>query len=363
MLINLIGNALKFTEKGVVTLRITNRLKIKKPKKAKQSESELIIEVEDTGIGIDPDSIDRIFESFTQQAGQSTKRFGGTGLGLAISEKIVRLMGGEITVTSEPDKGSLFRVCFNKIKSSDSKTSISIKEQITTDIRFDKALILVIDDISDNRELLVETLNEFGLECIHAQNGKEGLELLTTFQPDLVITDLKMPVMDGFGFVKAVRADKTLREIKIVATTASITDEIKRKYKKYQFDQILFKPIQIDILIGVLKQFLRFSISDTTEPEKPAPRAEKSPDNLNALLPKIEQEIIPIWKKLIAQQTIDDVEDFARLLISFGTSHHTDKILTYGNELMEAVQQFDVDLMLTLINGFTKNLGIHEEPT
>ena len=363
VLINLIGNAIKFTEKGIITLRITNRLKIKKPPKAEQLDSELIIEVEDTGIGIDPDSIDRIFESFTQQAGQSTKKFGGTGLGLAISEKIVRLMGGEITVTSEMDKGSLFRVCFNKMKSSDSETSLSIQEQIKTDIRFDKALVLVIDDISDNRELMVETLNEFGLECINAKNGEEGLELLKKFQPDLVITDLKMPVMNGFEFVKAVRADKNLREINIVATTASITDEIKRKYKKYQFDQVLFKPIQIDMLIGILKQFLRFSISKITESEKPGPKAEKSPGNLNAILPEIEQEIIPVWKKLMAQQTIDDVEDFARLLISFGTSHNTDQVLSYGNELIDAVQQFDVDLMLKLLNGFKKNLGIHEEPT
>ncbi|NQV01934.1 MAG: response regulator, partial [Bacteroidia bacterium] len=360
VLINLLGNSIKFTEKGVVTLRITNRPKGIQRKKERMTVSELIIEVEDTGIGIKPDSIDTIFASFTQQEGQSTKKYGGTGLGLAISTKLVRLMGGEISVESEVDKGTLFRIRFEGIKSSSSESSAKISIKKEGDVRFEKALILVIDDIPDNRKFMVETLKEFGLECIQAIHGEEGLEMVKKFHPDLVITDLKMPVMDGFEFVKAVRADKNIHEINIVATTASVTDEIKWKYKEYEFDQVLLKPIQIDTLIEILKEFLPFTISEVTEPKIPVPQAEESPDNLHALLPEIELEIIPVWEKLKTQQTIDDMENFARLLISFGTAHGSNQMINYGNELQEAVQQFDVDLMLKLINGFRKNLGIHE---
>lgn len=361
VMINLLGNAIKFTEKGVITLRITNRLKGNKQQKDGQTLSELVIEVEDTGIGIKPDSIDKIFASFTQQEGQSTKKYGGTGLGLAISDKLVCLMGGGISVTSEIGKGSLFRVCFDDIKSSTSETSVEISERTEADIHFENALVLVIDDIPNNREFLAETLKELGLECIKAENGEEGLHQLNICHPDLVITDIRMPVMDGFEFVKRVRTDEKMKDIKIIVTTASVTDEIKWKYKEYKFDQVLLKPIQIDTLIGVLKQFLPFTIPDVTEPKIPVSSAEKSHDNLNSLLPEIEKVIIPVWEKLLVQQSIDDVEDFAGQLVSFGTANGTNQIVDYGNQLNEAARHFDVDHMLKLIKGFKRNLGIPEQ--
>lgn len=358
VLINLVGNAVKFTEKGEVGLRITNREKGTDLSKGGQILSDLVIEVEDTGIGIKPDSIEKIFAAFTQQEGQSTKRYGGTGLGLAISEKLVRLMGGEISVESELGRGSRFTVRFEGVKSSFPESSADMPEPEESDIRFEKALVLIIDDNPENREFLAETLKEFGLDCLQAENGEEGLALMKKVHPSLIITDLRMPVMDGFEFVRTVRETGGMPEIRIVATTASVTDEIKWKYKEHQFDQVLLKPIQIDTLIGILKQFLPFTAVETTGPGVAFQPSEQSSEKLEVLLPEIEQRLIPGWEKLKVQQRMVDVQAFADLVISFGTEHGLERFVRYGNQLNEAVNYFDIDLILTLIKGFKKNLGI-----
>jgi CheY-like chemotaxis protein len=167
-----------------------------------------------------------------------------------------------------------------------------------------------------------------------------------------------MPVMDGYLFVKRVREDERLKELKVVATTASVTDQIKWKYKEYQFDQVLIKPIQIEALIGILKQFLRFSIPEATELKISDADTQKSSADLRSLLPEIEQFLIPGWKKLRRHQRMEDVRDFARQLVTFGTNYGLPAFTGYGNQLNQAVRQFDVDLILSLIRGFRRNLGI-----
>lgn len=359
VLINLLGNAIKFTEKGNVGLRITNLPKNGDQSRNREIVSNLVIEVEDTGIGIKPDSIEKIFAAFTQQEGQSTKKYGGTGLGLAISEKLVRLMGGEISVESELNRGSRFRVRFDGVRSSFTESSGNISGQKEADIRFGKALVLVIDDNPENRQFLAETLKEFGLDCVLAENGAEGLSILKKTYPSLVITDLRMPVMDGFEFVRAVRETEHMHDLRIVATTASVTDEIKWKYREYQFDQVLLKPIQIDTLISILKQFLSFTSVETASQGVAPPRSEQTTERMEDLLPEIEQQLIPSWEKLKVQQRMVDVQDFAGLLISFGVAHGLERFVSYGNQLNDAVNYFDIALILNLIKGFKKNLGIH----
>jgi len=360
VLINLLGNAVKFTEKGTIHLRIKNAGKSLAQTSEWAERSELVIEVEDTGIGIKPDSIDKIFAAFTQQEGQSTKKYGGTGLGLAISRKLVTLMGGEIEVESEIDKGSLFRVCFENVKNGQSVSEIPIPGIPDVEIQFAEALVLVIDDTLNNRELLGETLKEYGLKCILAKDGEEGFRKLEECHPDLVITDIKMPGMNGFEFVKKVRNDMTLKTIKVVATTASVMDEIKWRYKEYGFDQVLIKPIQIEILTAVLKQFLRFSAVEGIVEKTAIPVAVEPPGKLKALLPEVERILIPSWEKLQGQQRMNDVQVFAGQLISFGKEHGIEHVSNYGLQLNEAVQHFDVDKILSLIKGFKKNLGIND---
>lgn len=358
ILINLVSNAIKFTEKGSITLRISNLHKVSKLQNENTNGSELIIEVEDTGIGINPESIELIFASFTQQEGQSTKKYGGTGLGLTISQKLVHLMDGEISVTSELGKGSIFKVRFDGIKNDVSFSSVKKAEPKLMNLQFKEAMVLVIDDIADNRKLLVETLREFGLKCMTANNGLEGLQKLKEFHPDLVITDIKMPVMDGIELIKVIRADETLKKTKVVATTASVMDDIHWKYIDYEFDQMLLKPFQVETLIDILKQFLSYTELEKNEPESSLILKDTQVTELRPLLPEIERILLPGWEKLLNQQRMNDVSIFASQLISFGTEHNLEHFICYGNQLNEAIQYFDVDLILSMIKGFKKNLGI-----
>jgi len=358
ILINLVDNAIKFTEKGSVTLRIANLNKNHGAPHDAAHDSELVIEVEDTGIGIKPESIDEIFAYFTQQEGQSTKKYGGTGLGLSISEKLVNLMGGEIKVTSEVGKGTIFRVRFENIKNAPSAAMINIKAHNEIEFQFEEALVLVIDDIADNRELLAETLREYGLKCIIAKNGEEGFEKLVESKPELVITDLRMPVMNGFELIKRIRSDEKLKDTKVVATTASVLDDIQWKYADYGFDQVLLKPIEIENVGEVLKHFFRYTIT-VKEPQSSENEIGNRMVDPGPWLPEIEQQLIPTWEKLLEQQKMIDVEVFAGQMISFGKSHDLDQFISYGNQLHDAVSQFDIDLILSMIKGFKKNLGIH----
>ncbi len=358
VMINLIGNAIKFTENGFVTLRISNRVNIGIPDSKGEPSSELQIEVEDSGIGIKKESIDKIFASFTQQEGQSTKKYGGTGLGLAITQKLVQLMNGEISVESEPGKGSIFRIRFAGVKTSDTGEGIETSLVSEAGLRFSDALVLVVDDVQDNREYLSEILAEFGLRSVKSDNGEEGLQKLYKFHPDLVMTDVRMPVMDGYEFVKRVKADKSIMETPVVATTASALDEIKWKYKEYGFDQVLIKPIEVDDLLKILRQFLRyetFGELGIKSERDPGPSIDES---LNALMPEIEKLFIPDLQKLLEQQPMDDVMAFACRLKDFGKERNSEKIMDYGNLLIESVQNFDIDQMLILLRGFKKNFGL-----
>ena len=358
VLINLLGNAVKFTVKGMITLRMMNHLCKEIKGDDNSLESELVIEVKDTGIGIKPESIEKIFEAFTQQEGQSTKKYGGTGLGLAISKKLVKLLGGKISVESEFGEGSLFRLGFENIKTAKSGSENIVSDPINVEMRFGDSMVLVVDDVPDNRELMAETLKEFGIKCLLAKDGVEALQLLAETRPDLVITDIKMALMDGFEFVKRIRDDERLKELKVVATTASVMDEIKWRYREYGFDQVLLKPIQIETLSAILKQFLQHSVIGGSR-EKPVNCDSSGPPVIpESLMPEIELLLIPCWTKLLAQQRMNDVQAFAFQLIAFGTEFGLEQFVSYGNKLNESVEHFDIDMILSMIKGFKKNLGI-----
>jgi two-component system sensor histidine kinase EvgS len=357
MMINLLGNAIKFTETGHISLRIINRPLQAEPGAEGENLSQLIIEVEDTGIGIKPESISKIFASFTQQEGQSTKKYGGTGLGLAITQKLVQLMNGSISVESEPGKGSTFRIEFKGVKSSDTDNGNVMFQAGESITRFEDALVLVVDDVQDNREYLSEILGEFGLRCVKAESGEEGLQKVHKFHPDLVLTDIRMPGMNGYEFVRRVKEDDRIAHIPVVATTASVLDEIKWKYKEYNFDQVLLKPIEVDNLLRVLKEFLSCSVQGETTGMQEAPPDD---EHLKTLLPLIREQLMPLWEALVDQPGMEDVERFSEKLVEFGTQNDLKSMMDYGLQLKDAMASFDVDQMLSLIRNFTRNLGINQ---
>ena len=202
-LLNLLGNANKFTNGGRVTLRVG------------RDEQGVLFEVEDTGIGMSPEQVARLFEPFTQADASTTRRFGGTGLGLAISKRFCEMMGGDITVESELGKGSIFRVRLPR-RVGKGKLVRRRSSHGPIDARY---LVLVVDDDPAVHDLLVRALGKRGyrVECV--SRGAEAIDLARSLHPHVVVLDVMMPGMDGWAVLKALKADPKTQDIPVVMHT------------------------------------------------------------------------------------------------------------------------------------------------
>ncbi len=246
---NLVGNAIKFTQKGGVTITTEWR--------PESDPNHIQIHVEDTGIGMTETQQSQIFSPFVQADSSITRRFGGTGLGLTISKKFAEALGGGITVASHFGKGSrfTFTMATGKI---DNVVSLSPDEilkgrqnehQIHTQWKLPKARVLVVDDSEENRELIRLVLTHQGLTVDTANNGKEGLAAILSNDYQMVLMDVQMPEMDGYTAVKAVRQKHI--SIPVFALTAHAMKGIEQKCKQAGFDGYVAKPVSIS---GLLEQ-------------------------------------------------------------------------------------------------------------
>jgi two-component system NtrC family sensor kinase len=213
ILLNLLSNACKFTKEGEVKLRV---------KKVVNGRNWLEIAVADTGIGMTPEQQAKLFEEFTQADSSTARQYGGTGLGLAITRKLARMMGGDVTVSSEPGKGSVFTVRLPA--SADSLTSTSTGSDGLRPPSTDR--VLVIDDDATARELIADHLKAEGFSVVTAGGGVEGLKLAKELRPTAITLDVMMPDLDGWSVLAALRQDPELADIPVIMVT--IVDEHRR---------------------------------------------------------------------------------------------------------------------------------------
>ena len=264
VLLNLLGNAVKFTDKGSVRLVVRGR-----GEKSFAPTTVIIFEISDTGIGISREDLEKIFDPF-QQAGDPKRRAEGTGLGLSISRNLVKLMGGTLEAESEPGAGSTFRLEVQlPVVTSESEKSAGISRRIIG-IRGKSQKILIVDDNRENRAVFRDMLLPFGFEIAEAEDGSQGLAKADIFQPDAVITDLIMPGMDGFELILRIRQHSVLKNIVIIAASASVYEEDHRKSTDAGADAFIPKPIEAKRLFGLLQRFLKIEwqyeeSSDKTE--------------------------------------------------------------------------------------------------
>ncbi|MDB5011440.1 MAG: response regulator, partial [Mucilaginibacter sp.] len=256
VLINLVGNALKFTQKGEVFLGITLI------NQDSDGYIELGFETRDTGIGIPSEKLPKLFEAFSQVDSSTTRKYGGTGLGLAICTHLVSLMGGKITVFSEPGIGTTFK--FNI------KCQISQQQKQPSDTvymaKVEGMRILVVDDNLTNRRIVELQLEQWKLKPVMASSGKEALQLLNADQPfDLVISDMQMPEMDGVQLCTLIK--KTNKELPVILLS-SIGDETKKKHPDL-FAAVLTKPIKQQQLSSVILMALQKQAKQTELRQKP----------------------------------------------------------------------------------------------
>jgi len=259
---NLVGNAVKFTDQGSVTVRAY-------AKRIHQNDIEFHIDIADTGIGMNEEALGRIFQDFVQADASTTRKFGGTGLGLSISRKFARAMGGDITVESQPDKGSRFMVTLDGGNTegvawiTPEVAMTSMEEPLvpeSTNWTFPSAHILVVDDGSENREFVRTVLEGYGLTIDEADNGLMAIEMSTATPYDLILMDVQMPKMDGLTATHELRRRGV--DAPIIALTANAMKGFGQELSTAGYTDHIAKPIDLDHFISKLALLLHGTQSD-----------------------------------------------------------------------------------------------------
>ena len=254
VLINLVSNAMKFTNKGEVFIsaKITEQ---------KNEFLTLQFSIRDTGIGIPEDKLNKLFKAFSQVDSSTTRKYGGTGLGLAISEKLVKLMGGEISVESEVGVGTTFSFT---IKSKAGQTASRNYVYLNLNGLVGKH-ILVIDDNATNRDILETQLKQWKFVPVMAESGEQALQILTSNKPvDLIISDMNMPVMDGVQLAKKIR--KKHPDLPIILLSSMGNEQSRNE--AHLFNSILTKPTRHQVLYKHIAEQLKEKGSAVKEIEQ-----------------------------------------------------------------------------------------------
>jgi Signal transduction histidine kinase len=340
VLINLIGNAVKFTERGQIVLS----------SEADYDYADFVrlrFSVTDTGCGISEDEVGQLFHAFSQtKSGEQAKS--GTGLGLAISQEYVHLMGGAIEVQSVPGQGSMFSFSITLPLASDSPSSMNDRVPILRlDERARRLRILVVDDIEDNRALLIAIMEKAGLEVYSAANGLEAIETYRQYRPDLIWMDIRMPVMDGIEAVQRIRALENDHRASIIAISAHVFDEEKQGILATGFDDFLAKPFTQSEVITLLSKSLKIELSYAAEAKTQEREIDES--ELISDLAKIDRSKIESLRKALVILDSAKIESSIDFL--------SDEQPVTAATLIKIAKTLDYARLLRIINSAG---GIHE---
>ncbi len=242
-LLNLLSNAAKFTEKGTITLRARREMR--------DGRGWLIFAVRDTGIGMTPEQLGKLFQRFTQADESTTRQFGGTGLGLAITRAFCRMMGGDVRVESESGHGSMFMMEVPAVLEPEAKDASS--EAARAGSRAEPGnCVLVIDDDPATRDLLTQFLHREGFRARTAADGRAGLALVRALRPRMVLLDVEMPHVNGWSVLHAIRSDPELAHTPVVMV--SVVNEQSLGYTLGATDYLV-KPIEWDRLKAIMDRY------------------------------------------------------------------------------------------------------------
>ncbi len=328
--INVIGNAVKFTEEGEITIHIfTKRI---------DSQLRLAAEISDTGPGISSEDMKKVFETFSQTALSISK--GGTGLGLSISRQFARLMGGDITVKSRLGKGSTFYIELNikRISKLVLKKPGKGKEVAGIEKGQKTFRILVADDEPANRRLIMELLLKTGFKAEEAANGQEVIVSCRNSPPDLIFLDISMPVMNGYEVIRKLKTMEKDRHVPIIAVTASAFDENKKATLKVGADGYIRKPYKLKEIFDALQAFL--GVKYIYKEEKARERNETQKFNDKDLL-KMPESLV---KNMVSAAQRVDLDQLLELI------DKADKIIpSAGPSLRTMAKNFQYDDLIRLL--------------
>ena len=349
VLLNLAGNAVKFTDSGHITLHAG----AKAPENNTDGPMDLFITIEDSGIGIALSDQETIFESFRQQSGQNNRKYEGTGLGLTISRKLVEIMGGRILLESSPGAGSRFTVQLRAMPSSAQERSAGRKQE-KKEVSFTKGSVLVADDIESNRRLLVEMIQQYGLEAREAVDGSDVLKAIGLARPDLVLMDIRMPGMDGYEALRLLKANPVTSEIPVVALTASATRQEMEKANRQGFDDFLVKPIEASQLMTILKRYFEVDGNAAEQQKKRRVRPDASADRqavcrITSGNGHFSEQIRPLAEKLGCSLRMSDVKLLSRMMREEASSSVDPVFIRLSEEITDAYSALDIEHMKSAI--------------
>ncbi|MCG7531644.1 transporter substrate-binding domain-containing protein [Psychrobium sp. MM17-31] len=344
VLFNLVGNAVKFTQRGKIELNVELTL-------CNDDLAVLKVAVSDTGVGISPQAQKTIFDSFTQANEHKNVHAGGTGLGLAISKRLIELMGGELTVTSELNRGSTFAFTLPNIALvTDEVTKKRLSGSDT--IQFMAQRILVVDDVEDNRALLKQWLTMLGLVVESVSDGQAAIDATSDSDFDLVLLDLKMAGLSGHEAASVIKQRRP--KLPIVAVSASSSSE---QIDYNDFVGYLSKPILQSDLIDELKKHLAFSVVQFNDNAVESNSLILSYEIVSALTYNYELRA----KKVLERNSLDEIKNFADDLTHSAQQLQCPELISFCQQLLIAVECFDVieiqNLMESFISQFKDESG------
>jgi CheY-like chemotaxis protein/anti-sigma regulatory factor (Ser/Thr protein kinase) len=249
VLTNLVDNAVKFTAKGEVLIRV----QVEHGTPVGGNDAMVRFEVRDSGIGIGEADMKTLFQPF-RQVGDIERRRGGTGLGLAISRQLVRLMGSDIEVTSTPGQGSVFAFEL-RLPLAEAQASLPA-DRIALGYDGERKKVLVVDDVAENRALLIDMLRPLGFLTFEAHNGREGVERAQALLPDLILMDNVMPVMNGLEATRLLRATPALKDVPVLAISASASQADREMAVDAGATDFVSKPFRAAQLLALFERHL-----------------------------------------------------------------------------------------------------------
>ncbi|OQW92649.1 MAG: hypothetical protein BWK79_14230 [Beggiatoa sp. IS2] len=333
IVINLLGNAVKFTEQGGVSLKIG------------REDNQIRFQIEDTGIGIASEEIDKIFLPF-QQAGTAGYKAEGTGLGLSITKKLIEMMGGELHVESILGEGSKFWMVLALPEIEHWVKPQKERERMIISFQGPPRTILVVDDRAENRSVLVNLLAPLGFTVIEASNGQEGVDKTAELHPDLILMDLVMPIMDGFTATRRIREMTELKEVRIIAASASVFEHDQQESIVAGCNAFIAKPFRTEAMLKLLQEQLGLVWIYEEESTSAQSLSVINEDSLVAEL------VVPPQEQLGILFELAMMGDIAGIMKGLAELEENMKLLPFVQKVRQLAKDFDEEGICELLGQY-----------
>ena len=347
VLVNLVGNAVKFTDTGSIDVHVNWEPQVP------STSITLCIEVQDTGVGIPPDKMGAIFKPFVQAGAHVEKEKSGTGLGLSIVHRLTEIMGGSVTATSQMGQGSVFTLRFPNIEISARLAQREISETGDT-VHFNElrpARILVVDDHEANCELVGGMFLGSHHQLEFGANGHEAVEKSVTFQPDVILLDIRMPGMDGIAALEAIRQTPGLHRTPVIAVTASSLSHDDAELKA-RFDGYIRKPFSKQGLFQELVLFLPRGNAEKAEGLRATDTTVGDESQSPELLAELRRLRGGEWVAIRDSLAINETKQFAAKLEALGQFWRCSPLEDYAGVLAQHAEEYAVTELEAQVSAF-----------